>query len=683
MPQKTIVIVGGGFAGVACGRKLRSKLSRNDVRIVLFSEENYMVFQPLLAEVAGSSILPEAAATPLREALPGVECRRERVVDIHLESNEIVYESVAGDKRRMSFDQIVISCGSGINMMAVPGMSDHALPFRTVSDAVALRAQISEQLERAAVTEDAEQRKYFLTFAVIGGGFSGVEVAGEINDLLQAAEKFYPSIHPEEAQVVLIHSREQLLPEVSSSLRDFTLRKMTEHGVKVILNQRVKLVTAEGVTLSNGTQYRAATVVGTTGTAPHAFVERMAAAKEKGRLKTQLDMRLEGHTNAWAIGDCALIINTFDNQPAQPTGQLAEREGKQCAANIVAALRGQPTLPFYFKPLGMLCAIGGHNAVAEMLGFKLSGFITWWIWRTVYLMKLPSFSRRVKVAMDWTWELLFSRDITGVKIDTANRIQDAYVASGSTVFKKGDPATDFYVIERGEVEVLRELVEGKGPEPVAVFGPGDFFGEMALVEDRPRNATVRARTDVELTVIGKGMFARMSKVFAPFAQQINTAIRKRTSFRARLPQSTAILTEAHLKDLIEPLPGQPITANCTFVDAVKQFEHERADFLCVVDDHAHLAGLLTRTDLLAAVEQLATLPQEERLHLKVSQIMCPNPLWVTTDDSPLLVAEMMRERSLKRLPVVYSSTDMRIAGHVRIEALMAMVLSKLSPQPLP
>jgi NADH dehydrogenase len=677
MAKKLIAIIGGGFAGVACGKRLRKLLSPEEARIVLFSEENYMVFQPLLAEVAGSSILPEAAATPLRVALPGVECRREKVIDVDLASNQLSYESFEGHKCFLSYDQLVIACGSGVNLTAVPGMSDHAMPFRTVSDAVALRAQISQQLERAAVTESAEARKFQLTFAVIGGGFSGVEVAGEINDLLQASEKYYPTIKPEEARVLLIHSRDQLLPEVSPTLREFTKNKMMQNGVEIILNQRVKQVTAAGVTLSDGTFYPAATTVGTIGTAPHPFVERMAAAKDKGRLKTSPDLRLEGQTNAWAIGDCALIINAFDNQPAQPTGQLAERQGKQCAANLAAVLRGQPTKPFYFKPLGMLCAIGGHNAVAEMLGFKLSGFITWWIWRTVYLMKLPSFSRKVKVAMDWTWELLFSRDITGVKIDTANRVHDAYFASGTYVFQKGDPATDFYVIESGEVEVLRSIEAGKAPETVAVFGPGDFFGEMALVEDRPRNASVRARTNVELTIIGKAMFARMSKLIAPLAMQVESAIRKRTSMRDRFPKSTEVLKHTELKDILEPIPSQPLSENCTFLAAVSQFEREHADFFCVVDEKAKLVGVLTRTDLLMALEHLAGMEAEQREKLKVNDIMTKNPLWVTTSDSAILVAEMMRERGLKRLPVVYAVDDHRIAGHIRLESLMALVLRKI------
>lgn len=677
MPQHTIAIVGGGFAGVACARRLRRYLSPSQARLVLFSEENYMVFQPLLAEVAGSSIQPEVAATPLRVALPQVECRREKVMAVDLPGKCLTYESFDGAKKNLVYDHIVIACGSSVNLSAVPGMADHAFPFRTVADAVALRTQISNQLEQAAVCDEPGKRRFLLTFAVIGGGFSGVEVAGEINDLLRESHKYYPTIDPAEAEVILIHSRDQLLPEVSSSLRDFTKRKMEQNGVKIVLNQRVKLVTAEGVKLSDGTFFNAATTVGTVGTAPHPFVERMKAGKEAGRLKTKPDMSLEDYDNAWAIGDCALVLNGYDNQPSQPTGQLAERQGKQAAANIAATLAGRPTKPFYFKPLGMLCAIGGHNAVAEIMGFKLSGFLTWWIWRTVYLMKLPSFSRKVKVALDWTWELVFGRDITGVKIDRANRIVDAYFPAGAFVFKKGDPATDFYVVEKGEVEVLRQLEEGKEPEVVAVFGAGDFFGEMALVEERPRNASVRTRTDTEVTVIGKGMFARMSKILAPLSQQINAAIRKRTTLRQKFPQSTAILKTVELKEVIEPLPSQPLSENSPFIGAVAQFQHDKADFFCVVDDKAQLSGVLTRTDLLNAAESIAALPQDQRLSLKVSDIMTRNPLWVTSTESALLVAEMMRERALKRIPVVYGLEDRRIAGIIRLESLMHLVLQKL------
>ncbi|WP_051670090.1 FAD-dependent oxidoreductase [Bryobacter aggregatus] len=680
MAKKTIAIVGGGFAGVACGRRLRRLMSTEEAHIVVFSEENYMVFQPLLAEVAGSSIQAEVPATPLRVALPDVECRREKVIDIHLPENTLVFESFDGLKRTLKYDHVIIACGSGVNLSAVPGMADHAFPFRTVADAVALRAQISQQLEQAAVCEDPVRREFFLTFAVIGGGFSGVEVAGEINDLLQASEKYYPTIKPEESQVILIHSREQLLPEVSSTLRDFTKKKMEQNGVKIVLKQRVKMVTADGVTLSDGTHFHAATVVGTTGTAPHPFVERMKAEKDKGRLKTQPDMRLLGYENAWAIGDCALVLNSFDNEPSPPTGQFAERQGKQCAANLFALLQGKPTKPFYFKPLGMLCAIGGHNAVAEMMGVKLSGFIAWFIWRTVYLLKIPSFSRKVKVALDWTWELMFSRDITGVKIDHANRVHDAYFEAGSFIFKKGDPATDFYVIEKGEVEVMRQIEDGQEPEMVAMFGPGDFFGEMALVEDRPRNASVRARTDVELTIIGKGMFAKMSKILAPLSQQVNNAIRKRTTMRQKLPRSSDILKHSVLKDVIEPLPSQPLSENCTFTSAVGQFEREKADFFCVVDEKANLSGVLTRTDLLSTLEMIAAMPEEERGKIKVKDIMTQNPIWVTVDDSPLLVTEMMRERSMKRMPVVYDINDRRIAGYIRLESLMALVMRKIQAE---
>lgn len=677
MPQYTIAIVGGGFAGVACARRLRRYLSPSQARLVLFSDENYMVFQPLLAEVAGSSIQPEVAATPLRVALPQVECRREKVLAVDLAEKCLTYESFDGAKKALAYDHVVIACGSSVNLSAVPGMADHAFPFRTVADAVALRTQISNQLEQAAVCEEPGKRRFLLTFAVIGGGFSGVEVAGEINDLLRESQKYYPSIDPSEAEVILIHSRDQLLPEVSSSLRDFTKRKMEQHGVKIVLNQRVKLVTAEGVKLSDGTFFNAATTVGTVGTAPHPFVERMKADKEGGRLKTKPDMSLEDYDSAWAIGDCALVMNAYDNQPAQPTGQLAEREGKQVAANIAAKLAGRPTQPFHFKPLGMLCAIGGHSAVAEIFGFKFSGFLTWWMWRTVYLMKLPSFSRKVKVALDWTWELVFGRDITGVKIDRANRIVEAYFPAGAFVFKKGDPATDFYVIEKGEVEVLRQIEEGKEPEVVAVFGPGDFFGEMALVEERPRNASVRTRTDTEVTVIGKGMFARMSKILAPLSQQINSAIRKRTMMRQKFPQSTEILKQVDLKDVIEALPSQPLSENSPFVSAVGQFQQDKADFFCVVDDKAHLVGVLTRTDLLNAAESIAALPQDQRLNLKVADVMTKNPLWVSASESALLVAEMMRERALKRIPVVYGLEDRRIAGFIRLESLMHMVLQKL------
>jgi NADH:quinone reductase (non-electrogenic) len=328
-------------------------VSAEACEIVLFNRENHMVFHPLLPEVAGASLNPDAVAAPLRQMLTGVRCRTETVRAVDLGRQLVEFDAHDGHTGTLSYDHLVIACGRSVNLGSVPGMSDHAFPLKTVGDAMALRAHVIQQLEHAEVCSDPAQRRWYSSVIVVGGGFSGISIE---------------------------------------------------------LNARVSAATVDGVWLKDERQFRGATTVCTVGTGVPLLVERLDSPKERGALVTQPDMRLAGSDHAWAIGDCARIVNAHDQALCPPTGQFAERQGRQVAENIVRAIRGDVTRPFTYKPLGVFCAIGGRNAVAEILGRRISGFCAWFLWRSVYLFKLPSWSRRVKVGADWAWDLLFARD---------------------------------------------------------------------------------------------------------------------------------------------------------------------------------------------------------------------------------------------------------------------------------
>ncbi len=528
MVAKRIIIVGGGFAGVKCARVLSKKPKGHDTEIVIFNRENHMVFHPMLAEVAGGSLNPDSVAAPLRQMLPGIRCRTEEVHSIDIEQKKVVFKSY--DERLLSlpFDQLVLACGGDVNLSMVPGMADHAFAMKTVGDAIALRAHVMEQLERAEVCEDETKRKWFLSFVIVGGGYSGVEVAGEINDLARSSARYFQNFKKDDIQVTLIHSRDQLLPEIGESLREFTADKMRDSGVTVTLNARAALATHTGITLKDDREIRGATIVCTIGTQPAAVLQKLDVDKERGRLKTRADMQLEAHDGIWAIGDCAIVINGHDGKPSPPTGQFAERQGKQVAFNIARTLSGKTTKPFSFKPVGQLCAIGGHKAVAEIMGIRLSGFLAWCLWRAIYLMKLPSWSRRIKACFDWSWELVFGRDLAHLKTDTTQRVSNAHFKNGDVIFSEGDPATNFYVIETGEVEVL----VGDG-QVIATMSPGDFFGEMALLNDEPRNATIRAKGDVEVVVMGRYVFEQISESMTPLKDLLARAVKDRTRAKSQ------------------------------------------------------------------------------------------------------------------------------------------------------
>jgi NADH dehydrogenase len=667
-----IIIIGGGFSGVQCAQVLCRQLPHKRAEIVLFNDENHLVFSPLLAEVVGSSINPLDVVVPLRQLLPRVFCRTEAVESVELATNEITYEAEDGRCARMHYDQLVIACGNVANLNVVPGMADHAFPLKTVGDAAALRSHIMERMEQAEVCPDPERRRWRLTFIVVGGGFSGAEVAGEINDLVRDTARYFRNFTPEEVTVTLIHSRDQILPEISSDLRDFARKKMEKAGVKFLLNARVALATPDGVGLQSGQFVKGGTIVCTIGSSAAPILERLAVPKEKGRLLTQPDMRLRDSANVWAIGDCALVTNAHDGQPSPTTGQFAERQGTQCAQNIVRVLNSQATKPFYFKQLGELCSIGGHSAVADMFGLHLSGFVAWFVWRGVYLFKLPTWARRVQVGFDWAWLLLFPRDLAHLRTRQTDRVSSAHYQPGDVIIKQGDPPSNFYVIKQGEVDVVRSTPNDPGGEVVVVLGPGSFFGEKALLNDEPRVASVRARTAVEVLVLGKNIFSQFSAALAPLRDALAQTLNRRAiDVWKGEPQAFDLLKGTALKELMEPVPQPLLKPEATLTEVSHAFVQTTNEFFYVSSDGASLEGVVTITDLLRgrAAGATSTTP--------VSEFMTKNPVVLAADDNCAVAATSLREYRLKSLPVVERKDNRRLVGCIRVRRLMARVFKEL------
>lgn len=668
MARTRIVIIGGGFGGVKCAQTLRRELRDGDAEIVLFNRENHLVFSPLLADAVGSSLNLQDVIVPLRQLLPRVICRTEEVLHVDLAKNEIEFVSHDGSPARCGYDHVVIAAGAVSNLNVVPGMADHAFPLKTVGDAAVLRTHVLQQLERAEVCDDPEKRRWYLSFIIVGGGYSGVEAAGEINDLVRGSLRFFHHIRAEDVTVTLLHSRAQLLPEISPSLREFACEKMRAAGVTVQLNCRVTLATGEGVGTGDGF-VRGGTIVCTIGSTAAPFVERMDAPKEKGRLLTTSDLRLRGRANAWAVGDCALIVNARDGQLSPPTGQFAERQGRQCAQNLLRVLRGAPTEPFSFRMLGQLCSIGGHRAVAEMFGLRLSGFWAWFAWRGVYLFKLPSWGRRIQVGADWAWLLLFPRDLAYIRTDPTERVTHAHFEPGDFIIKQGEPPAGFYMIESGEVEVVRATQEHPEGEIIAVLGPGSFFGEQALINNRPRSASIRARSVVEVVVMGRNVFTTISKSLAPLRAALTAALTRRSgTFWQERPRAVATLRALRLAEFIEPAP-QPFLAPTTSLrDVTRLFAESTNDLFFVAGAGDRLEGIVTLTDLLR-VQGDGAAPETP-----VAEFMVKNPAAIAATDTALVAASAFREHGVKTLPVLADATSRRIVGFVRARKLIARLL---------
>src|SRR5262245_43384874 len=302
---------------------------------------------------------------------------------------------------------------------------------------------------------------------------------------------------------------------------------MEKAGVNILLNSRVDSATTEGVALHGGRFVKGATIVCTVGSSPSPLLERLAAPGEKGRVMAEPDLRVRGFTNVWATGDCAHIVNAHDSRPSPPTGQFAERQGRQCALNIVRSFQQRPMRPFSFKPLGQLCSIGGHSAVAEFMGVQLSGLVAWLLWRSVYLFKLPAWARRFQVGFDWAWLFLFPRDLAHLRARQTDRVSRAHYRPGDLIVRQGETSSSFYVIESGEVEIVRAAGHGRG-EVITVLGASSFFGEKALLSNEPLAHSARARTAVKVLVMGRNVFTHVSHTLAPLRDALAETLNRRS-----------------------------------------------------------------------------------------------------------------------------------------------------------
>jgi NADH dehydrogenase len=413
-PKTRIVIIGGGFAGTAIALRLERAFRRNDgVEITLMDSENFFTFTPLLPEVPSGSIQPKHIVFPLRALLKRTIVRQAEVNGIDLEQRTVTAAHCgACGNYTIPFDHLVLALGSVPNYFGLPGVAEHAMTIKSLADATCLHAHVIDKLEHADLQPDPNIRRQLLTFVIAGGGFAGVETIAELNDFVRGAGRFYPHVSPDEVRMILIHSGDRILPEVSRSLSEYARRKLASRDVEVLLKTRVQSCASGQITLTNGETIAAQTFVWAAGTAPSPVLDFIDVPRNKsGRVEVDATMVVKDRPGVWAVGDSAAIPDVITGGTCPPTAQYALRQGKRLADNIVATIAGRETREFRFKALGLLAGLGRRSAVAEMFGLRFSGFIAWWLWRTIYLMKLPGFERKLRVAIDWTLDLFFARDI--------------------------------------------------------------------------------------------------------------------------------------------------------------------------------------------------------------------------------------------------------------------------------
>jgi NADH:ubiquinone reductase (H+-translocating) len=414
---KRIVILGGGFGGVYAAMYLEKLLVRESaVEICLVSRDNFFLFTPMLHEIAASDLEITNIVNPLRKLLRRAEVLVGDVYQIDLSAKRVLIScGFRNHTKQIAYDHLVIALGSVTNFYDLPGLPDLAVPMKSIRDAIQLRAQILQHLEDANSECNAADRLSSLTFVVAGGGFAGVETVAALNDFVREALPFYPNLCENMLRVILVHSGPVILPELGQSMGRYSQRVLMRRGVEIRLNTKVKKMTESKVSLGDGVQISSRTLVWTAGTVPNPLIPSLPCRTERGRVVVNQQLRVPGWPNVWAVGDCAFvpdIKNPGKSHP--PTAQHAIREGKVVAQNIAASLSDRPLKSFSFKTIGLLASIGRRTGVARVLGFNFSGFLAWWMWRTIYLSKLPGLDKKVRVAFDWTLDLLFPKDVCAV-----------------------------------------------------------------------------------------------------------------------------------------------------------------------------------------------------------------------------------------------------------------------------
>jgi len=525
--RTNIVILGGGFGGVYTAMELEKLLKGdNTVEITLVNRENYLFFQPLLPEMISgrTGILDPIIA--IRRLCPRTNLLTREVEAIDLD-NKVITTSPGfwPQPRRIEYDYLVLALGTVMNFAGMPGLQEHGLPLKTMGDALFLRNRILHLLEEANIEEDLDRRQTLLTFVVAGGGFSGVSATGEINGYVRQAAKSYRRINPNEVRVVLLHTGSHILPALSEDLGNLGQQILERYKVEVRLNTRLAGATGDYALLDGGERIPTKTLISTAPADPHPLLTALPCLKEKGRIVTNEFLELPEFPGVWSVGDCACIINQKSGQPCPPTALHAMAQGRCAAANLVAAFRGTPKRPFAFTVRAKMGGLGRRKGVAEILGIKFSGYLAWLLQGFFYLMRLPTLDRQLRVMAEFFLNMILPLDIVQLKIARSASISQEHFGPGEVIFKQGDHGDRVYIIMKGEVEIVGEQ-PGKGEVIFRTQGPGECFGELALISNAPRTATVRTLTSVNLLSMERGAFMAfvdhlppVRKIFDQMAQE--------------------------------------------------------------------------------------------------------------------------------------------------------------------
>ena len=419
---KRILILGGGYGGIGVLKQLQETFQSDpEVSISLVSQDNFFLHTPLLPEMATGMLASRHIATPIRAFCKRARYYQAKVEQIDLNNNKVtITRALDSQKRELEYDFLVIALGGKTNFFGNKNVEKYALTIKTLGDAIVLRNHVISMLESADQEEDPDVLSKLMTFVVVGGGFSGVETVGEINDFVrESAEKFYRNIDIEKVKIFLVSAGEKILPEIGD-LGEYAMESLTNSGVEIIKNTKLVDAEAEQVVLDNGMKIPCGTLIWAGGVTVDPVISNLETEHSpRGSVVVDKFLKLKNHPNVFALGDCASIMDERTGKPYPPTAQHAVREAKIVSENIISSVRAKNSQKsFVYQSKGSMAKIGKRNGVALLMGNKIHGFAAWFLWRQYYLFTLPTTEKKFRVAIDWFADLFFPRDITilsGVK----------------------------------------------------------------------------------------------------------------------------------------------------------------------------------------------------------------------------------------------------------------------------
>ncbi|HWC82559.1 MAG TPA: NAD(P)/FAD-dependent oxidoreductase [Pseudonocardiaceae bacterium] len=412
-----ILILGGGYVGLYTALGLQKKLRLREASVTLVDPQPHMTYQPFLPEAAAGAIEPRHVVVPLRRTLRKCHVVTARVTKVDNAAKRVTVEAIDGHVEEIGYDILVVALGSTPRLLPIPGLAEHGISFKTVGEAIFLRNHVLSRMDLAASTLDPELRKRLLTFTVVGGGFAGIEVLSELEDMTRFATRYYDNIEPEDLRWVLVEAAGRILPEVRESLGVWTVEQLEGRGIEIYLSTFAKSFENGVVQLSDGTEFASDTIVWTAGVKANPVLNSTdLPLDERGRLKANATMQVVDTPGVWTAGDCAAVpdLSRTEQDPnatCAPNAQHAVRQAMHLSKNIIAAIRGGRPTDYYHKNVGSVASLGLHKGVADTYDVKVKGILAWFMHRAYHVSRMPTFNRKVRIQLDWAVNGLFRREI--------------------------------------------------------------------------------------------------------------------------------------------------------------------------------------------------------------------------------------------------------------------------------